>query len=160
LLALKFFLFYFCGERPIVIKPTIDNKICVLCNRGKKQRTKAIQTLLNNKIGNSNQRHEVDHLYYCLQQDVVNDTTLSVPGSIVVYDNKRVNQPLCEFDGIIVFPMRKQGQLVLLEAKNTMQSARASNCLGQKLQKLKIGYENVNMVKHEQDVSMQINITK
>ena len=37
LLAVKFFLFYLFDENPVVIKPTINRDICVVCTRGKKQ---------------------------------------------------------------------------------------------------------------------------
>ena len=43
LLASKFFLYYLFGENPVVIKATVDPEICVLCTRGKRQRTAEIK---------------------------------------------------------------------------------------------------------------------
>jgi len=154
LLSTKFFLFYFCGERPIILKPIIDEKICVLCTRGKNLRINAIRKLLNSGNGNTDQRHEVDHLIYCLSNDVSNDTTLSIPGSIIVYDNTRPDQKLCEFDGMIIFPMRRQNQIILLESKNSKESAGANKCLCKKLDKLGVSYIKGEMLQHNKDVYM------
>ena len=42
---------------------------------------------------------------------------LSLHCSIVVFGNKS-NLPFCEFDGLLIFPNRKEEQVVFLETKN------------------------------------------
>jgi hypothetical protein len=159
LLSSKFFLRYFFNEYPILIKPTIDQNICVLCNRGKKQRIDAVQALLKNKIGTVDERHEADHLCYILSEDAKNDTTITIPASILVYKKNQPGHKLCEFDGIIIFPMRKEKQVVLLEAKNTNHSPLYSKkCLCQKLETLGISYNTDDVELHGNDASLSLTI--
>ena len=49
----------------------------------------------------------------------INDTSICIPASILVYQKEKAGQKLCEFDGMIIHPMRKKKQIVFLEAKNT-----------------------------------------
>lgn len=159
LLASKFFLHYFSKEYPIVIKPTIDHDVCVLCARGKKQRIVAVQSLLKNRFGTEDERHEVEHLCYILSQDMVNDTTIAIPASILVNEKNQPGHKLCEFDGIIIFPMRKEKQVVLLEAKNTTHApSYGRKCLCKKLKTLEIPY-SINDIKiHDRDASLSFTI--
>lgn len=146
LLAAKFFLYYFFGEKPTIIEPTIDPSKCVLCVRGKKRRIAEIDKLLSQGSGNTDQRHEVEFLKKKLSEDIKNDTCLLIPGSIVVYENKSSGKKLCEFDGMIVFPYRETNQLLLLEAKNTCDNpSLGKKCLCKKLDKLKIAFERANV---------------
>lgn len=142
LLGSKFFIYYLCKENPMVIKPTIDKIICVLCDRGKRQRILGIKSLLKKSIGTKDERYEAEFLCSILQQDIVSDTTIIIPGSILVYEKDRNGKKLCEFDGMIIYPFRKQNQVVFLEAKNTSGvPSYGKKCLSEKLDKLKIPYE-------------------
>ena len=118
LLVAKFFLFYLFDENPVVIKPTISRDTCVICTRGKKARINAIQNLLKSSIGNEDENHEVEFLLSQISDDSINDTTITIPASILVYQKDAVGRKLNEFDGIIIHPMRKEQQVIFLEAKN------------------------------------------
>lgn len=118
LLAVKFFLFYLFNENPVVIKPTIIRNICVVCTRGKNTRIKEIQSLLKTSIANEDENHEVEFLLSQIAEDSINDTTITIPASILVYQKDAVGRKLSEFDGLIIHPMRKQNQVIFLEAKN------------------------------------------
>jgi hypothetical protein len=142
LLSSKFFIYYFCTENPIVIKPTIDKTICVLCDRGKHQRIQGVKSLLKKSLGTKDERYEVEFICSILQQDIINDTTIIIPGSILVYEKERSGKTLCEFDGMIIYPLRKEKQVVFLEAKNTSDTpSYGKKCLSEKLDKLNIAYE-------------------
>lgn len=142
LLIAKFFLHYLFKENIIIIKPTVDSKTCVLCTRGKNSRIKEVQTLLSGGIGNDDERHEVEFMKECLEQDSINDTSITIPGSVLVYQKDALGRKLCEFDGMIIHPMRKQNQVILLESKNTKDKpSLARNCLSEKLDKLGFVYD-------------------
>lgn len=158
LLATKFFLHYLFDERRVIIKPTVDEKVCVLCSRGRLQRTKHIDELLKNSIAENDMRHEVEHLSYCLTQDKINDTTVTIPASILVYDKERKDVKYCEFDGMIIFPMRKQKEIVFLEAKNSNETSRANNCLCRKLGKLNLKYDKNEIEMHGQDAKLNASL--
>ena len=52
-----------------------------------------------------------------------------------------MGRKLCEFDGMIIHPMRKMDQVVLLEAKNRNEKpVLGKNCLKEKLDKFPIRY--------------------
>lgn len=90
LLAVKFFLFYLFDENPVVIKPTINRDICVVCTRGKNTRIKELQSLLKSSIGNEDENHEVKFLLSQIINDSINDTTITIPASIIVYQKDAV----------------------------------------------------------------------
>lgn len=141
LLVTKFFLFYLFDENPVVIKPTINRDACVICTRGKNTRKRAIQNLLNSSIGNKDENHEVEFLLSQISDDSVNDTTITVPASILVYQKDAVGRKLSEFDGIIIHPMRKEQQVVFLEAKNRdRRPSFGKNCLKEKLDNFSFKY--------------------
>ena len=141
LLAIKFFLFYLFDENPVVIKPTINRDICVVCTRGKNTRTKELQSLLKSSIGNENENHEVEFLLSQIIDDSVNDTTITIPASILVYQKDAVGRKLSEFDGMIIHPMRKTNQVIFLEAKKRdKKPASGKNCLIKKLDKFSLEY--------------------
>ncbi len=147
LLASKFFLYYFFNERPVVIRATVDNDICVLCTRGRKQRTSEIDNLLRKMQGNIYERHEVEFMKGILSKDGFNDTSITFPASIIALQKDSQDISLCEFDGLIIHPMRKNDQIILLEAKNTSNNPSfAKKCLSDKLDKLNIDY-NKNEIK-------------
>ena len=55
----------------------------------------------------------------CLKKDDINDTSITIPASILIIKKDLPGKILCEFDGMIIHPMRKNDQLIFLEAKNT-----------------------------------------
>ena len=141
ILCTKFFLFYLFDENPVVIKPTIDREKCVICTRGKNSRVKELRSLLCASVGTEDENHEVEFLLSQLESDSINDTSITLPASILVYQKDAVGRKLCEFDGMIIHPMRKMGQVVFLEAKNRNEKpAFGKNCLKEKLDKFPIRY--------------------
>lgn len=143
LLCAKFFIFYFARENPIVIKPTVNKERCVICTRGKNKRVKEVSTLLKGVAGNEDERHEVQFMLDHLKEDGINDTSICIPASILVYQKNAVGKKLCEFDGMVIHPMRKQKQIVFLEAKNTSNKpTHGRNCLKEKLDNLLISYDS------------------
>lgn len=91
----------------------------MLCTRGKRQRTAEIKSLLAKGNGNTDERHEVEFMLDCLIQDDINDTSITIPSSILIYQKDLPGKKLSEFDGMVIHPMRKSEQIMLLEAKNT-----------------------------------------
>lgn len=141
LLAVKFFLFYLFDENPVVIKPTINRDICVVCTRGKNKRKKELQALLKSSIGNDDENHEVKFLRSQIIKDSINDTTITIPASIIVYKKDTVGRKLSEFDGLVIHPMRKSNQVIFLEAKNRDKNPRlAKKCLIEKFEKFSFEY--------------------
>ncbi len=146
LLAVKFFLFYLFDENPVVIKPTINRDICVICTRGKNTRIKKLQSLLKSSIGSEDENHEVDFLLSRVFNDSINDTTITIPASILVYQKDATGRKLSEFDGLIIYPMRKSNQVVFLEAKNRDKNPSCGkNCLIEKFDKFSFEYESGNI---------------
>jgi len=159
LLCTKFFLFYLFNENPVVIKPTIDEKKCVLCTRGKNSRVAEIQNLIKDSSATADELHESEFMIKCLQSDFTNDTSISVPSSIVVYQKNAVRRKLCELDGIIIHPMRKKEQVIFLEAKNrSSKPTCAKNCLKEKFDKLQINYTSDNIKTSIYDAMMKYTI--
>ena len=141
LLAVKLFLFYLFDENPVVIKPTINRDICVVCTRGKKTRIKELQSLLKSSIGNEDENHEVEFLLSRIVNDPINDTTITIPASILVYHKDSVGRKLSEFDGLIIHPMRKSNQVIFLEAKNRNEKPSfGKRCLAQNLNNFSFEY--------------------
>lgn len=141
LLVVKFFLFYLFDENPVVIKPTINREVCVICTRGKNTRIKELQLLLKSSIGNEDENHEVEFLLSQITDDSINDTTITIPASILVYKKDAVGRKLSEFDGLIIHPMRKTNQIIFLEAKNRdKKPSFAKNCLIGKFDKFSFKY--------------------
>lgn len=141
LLTVKFFLFYLFDENPVVIKPTINRKICVICTRGKNTRIKEIQSLLKSSIGNEDENHEVQFLLSQIVDDSTNDTTITIPASILVYQKDAIGRKLSEFDGLIIHPMRKSNQVIFLEAKNRDKKPNfGKKCLMEKFSKFSFKY--------------------
>ena len=157
LLISKFFIFYLFSEMPIVIKPTVDKNICALCTRGKCKRIEQLSKLGQKKTGKNYQLHETNFIIKYLKQDLINDTVVLLPASIVVYEKDGSNNKLCEFDGIIIYPMRKK--VTFLEAKDTSgKSSYAKKCLSEKLDKLEIEYKKDAILLFDHDAAIQISI--
>lgn len=143
LLVAKFFLFYLFDENPVEIKPTISRDICVICTRGKVARINAVKSLLTESIGSEDENHEVAFLLSRLFEDSSNDTTIAIPASILVYQKDAKGRKLCEFDGLIIYPMRKSNQVLFLEAKNrNKEPSFSKKCLSEKLKKVSIDYSS------------------
>ena len=148
LLSVKFFFFYLFDENPVVIKPTISRDVCVICTRGKNTRVKEIQSRLKDSIGNEDENHEIEFLLSNIKDDTVNDTSITIPASIIVYKNSDGSK-LSEFDGMIIHPMRKNNQIIFLEAKNRdKQPSFGKNCLKDKFNKFSFDYleEDIHVV--------------
>ncbi len=154
LLAVKFFLFHYMKKNPVRIKATIDDKICVICTRGRKKRRKAIEDLLSQNIGTEDQRHEIEHLKYCISLNESNNTTILIPGSIIVYNSDNPDTMICEFDGLAIYPMQKENQILFLESKNMRNAGKAKRCLCRKFDQLKLPYDRKQIHSHRQDVYM------
>lgn len=101
LLVVKLFLFYLFDENLVVIKPTINREVCVICTRGKNTRIKELQSLLKSSIGNEDENHEVEFLLSQITDDSMSDTTITIPASILVYQKDAIGRKLCEYDGLI-----------------------------------------------------------
>lgn len=141
ILCVKFFLFYFFDENPVVIKPTVDKKKCVICTRGKTSRLNELRNLLHESGEAADINHEVEFLLCLLKRDLKNDTSITIPASIIVYKKDTVGRKLCEFDGMIIHPTRTINQVVFVEAKNrTEEPIFGKRCLAEKLNKLSIQY--------------------
>ena len=150
---------YLFSGNPIVIKPTIDNKVCVLCTRGKNKRIAEIDSLLKNGCGTDDERHEVEFLRKKLAEDSKNDTSIVIPGSILVYQNDTSGKTLCEFDGLAIHPMRSLEQVLLLEAKNTATTpSSGKKCLCEKLDKLSFAYEKQDVIIDGHDAYFVVSI--
>ena len=152
LLTVKFFLFYLFDENPVVIKPTISKDICVVCTRGKNKRIKEVQSLLQSSSGNEDENHEVEFLLSRIVNDSVNDTTITIPASVVVYQKNAAGRKLSEFDGLIIYPMRKSNQVIFLEAKNRdKKPSFGKRCLIEKFKKFTFEYvpDSIEVVDHD-----------
>ena len=159
ILCAKFLLFYLFKENPVVIKPTLDDKKCVFCTRGKNSRIKEINTLLKRYTGSDDQKHETNFMLDILKEDKINDTSITIPASILIYEKDAIGRKLCELDGMIIHPMRNREQIIFLEAKNTTNKpAYGKKCLKEKFDTLKISYspDDIKIVNH--DAIMKYNV--
>lgn len=158
LLITKFFIRYVFDENPIIIKSALDEKKCVICTRGSKKRISTLQLILNSANGCDDDIHEVQAIINFLKTDNVNDVTITISGSTVVY-SKNNSKELCEFDGIIIYPNRKENQIILIEAKNTTgRPSYGKNCLKRKIEQLRIQYdvEKNNIINYDSYYKLSI----
>lgn len=136
LLGVKFFLYYLFNEHPIEIKATIDEEICAICTKGRDARKNEIIKLLKKSRVEGHHKSEVKFLLSRLKEDKRNDLTITVPGSILLFEQEKVNLTKGEFDGIIVYPTRKEKQVLFLESKQTANKpSQASKELSKALKK-------------------------
>ena len=152
ILCAKFFLYYLFDENPVVIKPTVDREKCVICTRGKVTRIQELQSLLLNSPGNIDQKHEVEFMISRLICDSINDTSITIPASILVYQKDAVGRNLCEFDGMIIHPMRKSNNVVFLEAKNRNERPiEGKNCLNEKFSNFSFiySYDDIQVIDYD-----------
>ena len=118
LMVVKYFLYYLFGGRNLAIKPTIDEEMCSLCNAGCKKRVDSVQRYLNNSKAKEDINHETEFMIMRLKEDKKSDLSICIPASIEVYKDNKGKSQLCEFDGLVIFPNRREKQLLFLEAKN------------------------------------------
>lgn len=131
---------------------TVSYMACVVCTRGKNTRIKELQSLLKSSIGNEDENHEVKFLLSQIINDSINDTTITIPASIIVYQKDAVGRKLSEFDGLIIHPMRKSNQVIFLEAKNRdKKPSFGKKCLIEKFDKFSFKYvpDSIKVVDHD-----------
>lgn len=150
LLVTKYFLYYLFNERKLEIIPTLHDRICVLYTQGSRKRLNAVKRLLDASRSSPDILHEGMFLYSRLKMDHKNDTSLILPCSIIVYRDD--GQMDAEFDGLIIHPNRKRGQVIFLEAKNTKSKPeKARNELKKSLQSLGLGVSKDDLVLIDHD---------
>lgn len=158
LLVSKFFLHYLFQENNVVLKATIDENICVICTRGRVNRINELNRILNKGIGRDDERHEVEFLKQCLVNDTKNDVSITIPSSILV-TKKDKQIKISEFDGMIIYPNRKNKQIIFLEAKNTnSKPSKAKRDLSEKLDKLKILYNKDEIITKDYSAMLKLSI--
>lgn len=162
LLTIKYLLFYMFNEHRVILDGKLDSETCVLLDRGYNQRVKSIEKLLKKTVNeNLDDIHEVRVLKEILKSDKKNDIGVTVCSSIVVKDNKDYSKKKVEFDGLILFPNRKDAQVIFVESKNTKeQPAFSKKCLMEKLKKLEIKYTEENMEIFGMNCKYKYNILK
>jgi len=159
LLATKFFLYYLFSENNVILRPTVDEKVCVICTRGKSSRINELKYILKKDMGTADERHELEFIINCLVEDDKNDVSITVPSSILVLEKDKQVKKICEFDGMIIHPNREANQIILLEAKNIRKSpSYAKKCLSDKLDKLNIPYDNDEIVIKDFNAMLEISI--
>ena len=107
---------------------------------------------MKNSIGDDDENHEIEFLLSQLLLDKMNDTSITLPGSIIVYEKGTLSRKLFEFDGMIIHPMRSENQVVFLEAKNTTYKPQyGKKCLYKKLNTLNLCNDAslVNVIDHD-----------
>ncbi|WP_244270423.1 hypothetical protein [Proteiniborus ethanoligenes] len=155
----KFFLYYLFPENSVVLKASVDEKVCVFCTRWKSNRINELKNILEQDLGTDDERHEVEFLISRLVDDDKNDISITVPSSILVIEKDRQGKKLCEFDGMIIYLNRKNNQVIFLEAKNTTNSPFfAKKCLGDKLKKLNIPFTEDSVEIRNYDAMLKISI--
>ncbi len=155
ILTVKFLLYYIFAERRLEIKPVTNPKKCVICTKGKQRRIVELSKLMYD--GTEDQQHEVKAMMVYLQNEQLNDIAITVPGSTIVYGDD--GKTIAEFDGIVIFPNRKQNQIVLIEAKNTKRKpGYGKNCLLSKLTDLGIGFNPNDIKRFDHDAYYRMTV--
>ena len=96
---------------------------------------------MKSSIGNEDENHEVQFLLSQIVDDSTNDTTITIPASILVYQKDAIGRKLSEFDGLIIHPMRKSNQVIFLAAKNRDKKPNfGKKCLMEKFSKFSFKY--------------------
>ena len=155
ILTTKYFLYYFFGGRELFIKPVLHESKCVICTKGRNSRITELKKLLT--TGSEDEKHEVEAMITYLEDDHINDTTITISGSTVVY--KRKGEATSEFDGICIYPNRDQNQVVLFEAKNTDEKpSYGKKCLNKKLKNLGLEYEYKDIIVYDHDAYYKMTV--
>lgn len=140
ILCAKFFLYYVFNERSLNIHPTLDENSCVLCASGYRTKIKELDSLLKKYGKNDDQAYETVIMKNFLLEDKKRDISICIPASIIV-DKTNDKSELCELDGLILNPNRKENQVIFFEAKNIkMHPQKGKNHLIKKLEKLNIEF--------------------
>lgn len=87
-----------------------------------------------------------------MDSDSINDTSITIPASILVYQKDAVGRNLCEFDGMIIHPMRKSNNVVFLEAKNRNERPiEGKNCLNEKFSNFSFiySYDDIQVIDYD-----------
>lgn len=159
LLVAKFFLFYLFDENYVVIKPTVDTNKCVLCTRGKQRRIAELDRLLKKCYGTAGARHEVQFMRDRLLNDKTNDTSILIPASILLYQPSNPGKTFCEYDGLVIHPYRKEGQVLFLEAKDTKKAEQfAKRCLKEKFIKTGISFNETEILILNHDAYYELSL--
>lgn len=141
----RFFLYVLFERRKVEIKPS--NNMVLYVAKGRKQRLKGLENVITNDR-DDDLDHELCLVRDYLALDNMNDTAIVIGGSIVVMkdkerDNIEKNQvELNEYDGLVIYPYRKENQVVFFEAKNKKNRDKsAKGCLIEKLNNVHILYD-------------------
>ena len=114
---------------------------------------------MKNSSGNDDENHEIQFLLSQLLPDKTNDTSITLPGSIIVYEKGTIGRKLFEFDGMIIHPMRSEKQVVFLEAKNTIYKPQfGKKCWYTKLNTLNLCNDPSRIEVVDHDAFMHYNI--
>lgn len=98
--------------------------------------------------------HEVDFLKNVLMLDNRNEVIITIPASIRVNPYKEDEAFPHEYDGMIIYPNRKEDQVVFLEAKNgkfKYNNENAVDCLKHKLDDASIIYNPEDIIELGKD---------
>lgn len=156
ILPVKHFLYYLFNEHNLILREAKDERTCTICTRGKKARVTALEPFLT--LGSKDDQHEIKAMINYLEADTQNDVAITIPGSTLVLSNES-SQTVAEFDGIIIYPNRKEKQIVLIEAKNMIYNpSYARNCLEDKFKNLNIDYNADQFIVRDHDAYYEITI--
>ena len=138
------------SNRIIRINPTGDNNdLCAYCLKGFVNKRNILDQHIT-RYNNPGEKHEVENMRNCLQEDTRKDVSILIPASIVVFDANGGKTDV-EFDGFIIHPNRKTQQVTFLEAKVSREAGHAENELKQKLVKLGFSVPNDSIIRSGYD---------
>lgn len=159
LLCAKYFLYYFGNRNRIVIKPTIDSEICVICTRGSRKRIKILSFLISGYDENKDLKHEAEFLLSRIKEDSKNDISVLIPASIIFSADDSAFKTKHELDGMIIYPNRVENQIVMLESKNTSGKAElGKRCLFEKFEALSVDCNPEDIVRIGHDAYLELTI--
>ena len=144
LLTIKFCLYYLFNGNKVILEGKVNPDICVLLERGRNNRIRSIESLLNGKIDTSNddEVHEIEVLKQIMLDEKKNDLGITICSSIVIKNKNDYTTKIAEFDGLIIFPNRKEGQIIFVESKNTKdQPSYSKRCLIEKFKTFNLSYD-------------------
>lgn len=150
LIVAKYFLSHFLSNRIIRINPTGDNNdVCAYCLKGFVNKRNTLDQHVK-KYSDHGEKHEVENMRSCLQEDTKKDVSILIPASIIVFDANGAKTDV-EFDGFIIHPYRKTQQVVFLEAKVSREAGHAESELKQKLVKLGFSVPSDSIIRSGND---------
>ena len=140
----KFFLYVLFDRHHVEILET--KGIALYMAKGKRQRVSPLENAVTYDKKDDDS-HELEVIKEYLEADEKQDVVVVVCGSTKVKRRKEEREnrhdTLNEYDGILIYPNRKSGQIVFFEAKNKRKTntKSARQCLIEKLENVKIIYE-------------------